>query len=88
MQSVKPEKSNQRIPLVFEDIKNLSPQWCQVFYEALTDLDDRKMLALLVEIQPQYPELAQSLEKLINAVEIQLLIDLFASFSLEDNREF
>jgi hypothetical protein len=46
------------------------------------------MLALLVEIQPQYPELVQSLEKLINAVEIQLLIDLFASFSLEDNREF
>ena len=88
MQSIKPEKSNQRIPLVFEDIKNLSPQWCQVFYEALTNLDDRKMLALLVEIQPQYPELAQSLEKLINAVEIQLLINLFASFSLEDNREF
>jgi anti-sigma regulatory factor (Ser/Thr protein kinase) len=88
MQSIKPEKSNQRIPLIFEDIKNLSPQWCQVFYEALTDLDDRKMLALLIEIQPQYPELAQLLEKLINAVEIQLLIDLFASFSLEDNREF
>ena len=56
-------------------IEGISPQWCRAFYEALTAL----------EIEPDYPQLTQDLGKLVKAVEIDRLIDIFSLLPTEDN---
>ena len=68
-------------------IEGISPQWCRAFYEALTALDELTMLELLAEIEPDYPQLTQDLGKLVKAVEIEQLIDIFSPLFTEDNQE-
>jgi hypothetical protein len=66
-------------------IEGISPQWCRAFYEALTALDELTMLGLLAEIETDYPQLTQDLGKLVKAVEIDRLIDIFSLLPTEDN---
>lgn len=66
-------------------IEGISPQWCRAFYEALTALDELTMLGLLAELEPDHPQLTQDLGKLVKAVEIDRLIDIFSLLPTEDN---
>jgi hypothetical protein len=43
------------------------------------------MLGLLAEIETDYPQLTQDLGKLVKAVEIDRLIDIFSLLPTEDN---